>query len=125
MFRLSTAILILFLAISCTVSAAEAGTACNPEGNQAEMNACAVQEFQQADRELNDVYKQAMSTLSRSRQYDLRRQQRAWLKSRDPQCRKKADEEGAGGSIWPLLYEGCRAEATRRRVDELRQMLKK
>lgn len=99
---------------------APAGPTCNPQGNQQEMNACAAQDFEAADTELNRTYREVMAGLSPSRQKALRKEQRAWLKQRDPRC-KAAAHASEGGSIWPLEYLGCRAQATRQRTGEIAQ----
>ena len=46
----------------------------------------------------------------------LRTEQRAWLKQRDPTCRKRI--EGMG-SLAPLEYSACQKELTDKRVRQL------
>jgi uncharacterized protein YecT (DUF1311 family) len=92
---------------------------CNPAGNQQEMNACAVRDYQLADKELNKEYKKKIAGLSPADQDALRKEQRAWLKARDPKC-KEAIKESLGGSIWTLEYHGCLTTATTDRTRVLR-----
>ncbi len=88
---------------------------CNYEGNQQEMNACAVRDYKNADFLLNEKYKATISKLSPEKQKSLRHQQRYWLQSRDPRC--KADvKQSEGGSIWPLEYFSCLKAATELRT---------
>ncbi len=89
---------------------------CNRNGNQMELNACAEQDFKASDARLNERYKALMGSLSPAAQTALRTEQRAWLKQRDPTCRKRI----AGlGSLAPLEYSACQQELTDKRVKEL------
>ena len=97
---------------------------CNPDGNQAQMNACARDDFAVADRELNRVYKALAESLAPESKAVLLREQRAWLKTRDPKCRQEADDVAEGGSMWPLIYDGCRARSTQARVKTLKKWQK-
>ena len=96
--------------------AADDATRCNRNGNQMELNACAAQDFKASDAKLNTRYKSAMAALSPDAQKALRDEQRAWLKQRDPTCRKRI--EGLG-SIAPLEYSACQKELTDLRVKQL------
>ena len=91
---------------------------CNRNGNQQELNACALHDYRKADAALNRSYTQLMQSLPAEKQAELREQQRAWLKARDPQCEKET-AESKGGSIWPLEYYGCLEEASEKRTGEL------
>ncbi|WP_256219138.1 lysozyme inhibitor LprI family protein [Variovorax sp. 770b2] len=99
--------------------AADAGPDdCDPNGNQQQMNACAARDFRAADAVLNIRYGEAMKTLSPQMRVALRTEQRAWLKGRDPAC-KRAAKANEGGSIWPLVFSACLEKSTRKRTDEL------
>ena len=107
------------LAISTLASsafAADDATRCNRNGNQLELNACAEQDYKASDAKLNVRYKALMASLSPDGQKALRDEQRAWLKQRDPGCRKRI--EGLG-SIAPLEYSACQMELTDQRVRQL------
>ena len=109
----------------------------NPQAQQ-EMNYCAGQDFERADAELNTAYRAAIeSARADDREYasyqtgnagpgsepgaeqTLREAQRAWVSFRDAHCRGESFE-ARGGSMQPMLYEGCRATLTRARTAELR-----
>ena len=109
---------LLVAATSANGKDAAGGFECKYDGNQQEMNACAVRDFKAADAILNERYKALMSALPRAKQPMLQQQQRGWLKRRDPTCKAKA-EQSEGGSIWPLEYFGCLQSATERRTKEL------
>ncbi|WP_295987067.1 lysozyme inhibitor LprI family protein [uncultured Variovorax sp.] len=91
---------------------------CNPNGNQQQMNDCAVRDFRAADATLNIRYGEVMKTLSPQMRGALRNEQRAWLKGRDPAC-KRAVKANEGGSIWPLVFNACLEKSTRKRTAEL------
>jgi len=97
---------------------------CDYAGNQSQMNACAVRDFETADRELNIIYKELMDSMPKSKQKALQNEQRAWLKTRDPKCKVEANDEAEGGSMWPMLYQSCRANATQARIKILKQWKK-
>lgn len=97
---------------------------CDYSGTQTQMNICAMQDFETADAELNRVYKGLKHSLTPQKQADLLKEQRAWLKERDPNCKKEANEEAEGGSMWPLLFESCRATSTKARIEQLKQWKK-
>ena len=105
---------------------------CDNQQTQIEMNACAAIDFDRADTELNAEYRR---TIAWARDADreeraagddrpgdeatLREAQRAWIAFRDAQCRLEG-YEARGGSMEPMLYEGCRARLTRERILQLR-----
>ena len=91
---------------------------CNPNGNQQQMNDCAVRDFRAADAALNIRYGEVMKTLSPQMRVALRNEQRVWLKGRDPGC-KRASRANEGGSIWPLVFNSCLEKSTRKRTAEL------
>ena len=91
---------------------------CKPDGNQQEMNACAVRDYRAADAALNIRYGEVMKSLSSQMRIALRTEQRAWLKGRDPGC-KSASKQSEGGSIWALEFYSCLEQSTRERTAAL------
>lgn len=105
--------------LAATVCAAQdAEPVCKPDGNQMEMNACAARDLKAADLELNRRYSALMESLPASSRSALRAEQRAWLKQRDPQC-KKMTKKFEGGSIWALEFSSCLQSATEKRSRRL------
>lgn len=88
---------------------------------QSQMNASTKNDFNAADQELNRIYKQLMSSITEVKKKELLKEQRAWLKNRDPQCRKEVNDDAGGGSAWSMSYSACRAISTRERVEELKK----
>jgi uncharacterized protein YecT (DUF1311 family) len=101
---------------------------CAEAETQAEMNACAAQDFKEADAALNETYLEArdhMRALDVSLGPDqagaeqaLLQAQRAWISFRDLSC---AAEGYAyhGGSIEPMVVNFCLARLTAVRRDDL------
>ncbi|MEC4985607.1 MAG: lysozyme inhibitor LprI family protein [Oscillatoria sp. PMC 1068.18] len=95
---------------------------CNNPQTQSEMNQCAAIASRNSDRQLNQVYQQLLPRLSSSRKQKLIQAQRAWITFRDTSCEFERSEF-AGGSIEPAIYNGCLANLTQRRTQELEQYL--
>lgn len=102
---------------------------------QADMNQCAYLDFEKADKELNRVYKQALVDQTRADKEAaemneayvgavkaLKKAQRAWIDYRDGHC-DGVGYEAVGGSMQPMLIEGCRARMTEARTKELRELI--
>ena len=110
------------MAMGIAVGAHAAGDAvapaCDPDGNQQQMNECAVRDFRAADAALNIRYGAVMKSLAPPVRIALRTEQRVWLKGRDPACKREA-EANAGGSLWPLVFHACLARVNRQRTAEL------
>ena len=95
---------------------------CNNPQTQSEMNICASIAYQNADRKLNQVYRQLLPKLSAARKQKLITAQQAWIKFRDSSCEfeRSAYE---GGSIAPMIYGFCLANVTEQRTKDLRRYL--
>lgn len=104
---------------------------CTNAQTQQEMNACAEQDWMDADADLNAAYGEAIAIMQlydedlpkseKGAEANLRAAQRAWVTFRDAAC---AAEGYAmhGGSAEPLLIYGCRARLTQQRAVELRML---
>jgi uncharacterized protein YecT (DUF1311 family) len=113
------AIIMLLIVMSFPALAmASDGSQCNYDGNQLELNNCAINDFTAADAQLNAKYKVVMAQLPTSKQKALRSEQRKWLKQRDPKCKAEA-KDSEGGSIWTLIFMGCLQTATEQRTKAL------
>ncbi|MEH1920922.1 lysozyme inhibitor LprI family protein [Nostoc sp.] len=96
---------------------------CNNAQTQAVINECAKLSYQNADKKLNQVYQQLVSTLERSRKQKLITAQQAWIKFRDNNCEFETSKY-EGGSISPTIYFGCLENITKLRTQQLREYLK-
>jgi uncharacterized protein YecT (DUF1311 family) len=71
-----------------------------------------------ADRKLNQVYAQVLSSLQAEDQQNLRAAQRLWLQFRDATCRAERSLYGQGTGATPA-YLACLEEVTSQRTADL------
>ena len=90
--------------------------------SQMAMNICAGEAFERADAELNRHWKSVLADSDAAWKKIMIEGQRGWLKYRDSQCEIVAYAE-RGGSMWPMVISGCRADMTRQRVQQLVDLL--
>ena len=95
---------------------------------QLESNQCADKQYQEADAELNRVYKAILEKYKKDALFidKLRAAQRAWLAYRDAEIEAKyphAGERGYYGSIFPMCDALYRAQLTEERTRKLREWL--
>lgn len=121
--------LAVMLVLPAATSAADFAK-CNPSGSQLEMTACAVDDFKQADSELNEVYKAVLVKEGSNKAFaqKLRAAQRAWLAFRDAEldAMYACDNENQAscwGSMLPLCRSSYMAGLTRNRTHRLRELL--
>jgi uncharacterized protein YecT (DUF1311 family) len=117
--------LILLAALAVQPTSDPEESACyDRDHSQQAMNICAGEAFQRADGDLNRMWREIQSHYSGDADMKklLLEGQRSWLKYRDAQCELTA-YDSRGGSMWPMVISGCRADITRRRVQELKDML--
>ncbi|MBN3924665.1 lysozyme inhibitor LprI family protein [Nostoc sp. NMS4] len=96
---------------------------CNNPQTQAAINECTKLSYQNADKKLNQVYQQLVSTLEKSRKQKLIAAQVAWVKFRDTNCEFERSKY-EGGSIVPTIYFGCLENTTKLRTQQLQEYLK-
>ncbi len=125
----------MILPLALALLAAQQGPSgewnCEDPRSQMEMNACTAIEFERADAALNALWPELVAAAREAdreidRTYDdrptsavrLREAQRAWIVFRDAHCAYDA-YESRGGSMEPMLYQGCRARLTRERIAQL------
>ena len=88
------------------------------DADQQTMNRCAEADYARADAELNRVYKTTMAGLDEHSQALLKAAQRDWIKFRDDECTYR-NAQNEGGSIYPLVYNGCLTTLTKERIKQL------
>lgn len=127
---------ILTLAVSALpANAQDDEPDCSNPVTQADMNICAGKEYEEADAALNAAYKSAMVRMQSTDKElgeiepnyvgaveALKKAQRGWIQYRDGQC-DLAGFEARGGSMEPMLVSGCLADLTRKRTQELKELL--
>ena len=92
---------------------------CDNATNQAAMNQCAADAYAQADKLLNQTYKDVMAKLEPVRQEALKQAQRDWIKYRDSHCKSEAASV-QGGTLYGAIMNGCLAEVTKDRTEKLK-----
>jgi uncharacterized protein YecT (DUF1311 family) len=132
--RILTRRLLFVLAAPLLASPALADdeTDCQNAMAQQDMNYCANKDFEKADAELNEVWKQAKKAAEESdaeQSEDLKGaakvlldSQRGWLAYRDGKCVLEGFA-ARGGSMEPMLVSGCLAQLTKARTKELKTFI--
>lgn len=122
-----------FLVLACfSLPAAAQDVDCSTAMAQVDLNACAYQDWEAADADLNVAYKQAMTLLEgwdenlpaeeQGGAKALKEAQRAWITFRDKAC--EAESFGIkGGSAEPLVRFGCMRQLTLERTAQLTALL--
>ncbi|ENN89867.1 putative urease-associated protein [Rhizobium freirei PRF 81] len=98
---------------------------------QTDMNICAALDFDTADKALNVQYKKtraAMAAIDSDLDNDMKgaekaliKAQRAWVDYRDGECEAQGFQ-ARGGSMEPMMVSGCKADLTRKRTKELKEL---
>ena len=126
---------LLLIALVSTSALAEASPIrCNLQGSQLELNACAQDALENADKALNNTYQTLLKRAASNPAFvrNLRTAQRAWLAFRDADMQARftlstncttADPRMCWGSMYPLLYLGTKARLTQERTRHLEEML--
>jgi uncharacterized protein YecT (DUF1311 family) len=96
--------------------------------SQAEMNACAADQYAKADAELNAVYRQLIAKYKSDAEFvgRLRLAQESWLRFRDADVTcfyYQKDKVAAYGSVYPTCRSRAMTHLTAERTKELKQML--
>ena len=124
------AIFLSFIFFVATAAWASDDIKCNPDGNQLELNACALDDFTKADDELNRTYQALIKSEADEKLFinKLRLAQKAWLAFRDADLEARfacaeEDPRFCWGSMYPMLFLLRKAELTRERTRHLQQLL--
>ncbi|WP_237055042.1 lysozyme inhibitor LprI family protein [Marilutibacter chinensis] len=121
--------LAFILVLAALSGAVAAQPACNPDGTQQEMNACAFDEYAAADAELNRVYRAVLASRAGDAVFAerLRAAQRLWIRLRDADLDAEfpiaegEDPRIEYGSIYPLERAAAMTRMTRERTRYLRE----
>ena len=87
---------------------------CANASTQAEMNSCTAQQYQAADKTLNQTYQAAIKRADAPQRDLLQKAQQAWIALRDADCAFFGSST-EGGSIQPMLVNQCLADKTNER----------
>ena len=94
---------------------------------QLEMNESAQAKFDQADKQLNLVYKKILTNYSNDTNFiiQLKASQRIWIQFRDAEMKMKFPDKDQSnyGSVFPLWWFAYKEELTAERTKKLKQWL--
>jgi uncharacterized protein YecT (DUF1311 family) len=100
----------------------EPSASCQNAGSEVDVTVCFSEAYNEADGELNRVYRQIMSVLNQREQSSLRAAQRAWLNYRDLACEAEAEPyRGRSGEGQARL--ACLEAATKARIEFVKRGL--
>lgn len=121
----------LMMVLPFAAVAAGPQVACNPNGNQLELNACSAGDFAKADQELNKVWK-AIQTKYKDQPVFLEKlkvSQKLWLQFRDAEVEanypvgKNENPSAQYGSVYPMCVGTVKARLTQQRTEQLKAWL--
>ena len=87
-----------------------------------ELKFCSQQSYQAADRKLNQVYQQVVSSLSSEAKQLLTTGQQSWIKFRDNNCNFEV-YSSRGGTGYEIFRNGCLERLTKQRTRDLQDYL--
>ena len=87
-----------------------------------ELKFCSQQSYQAADRKLNQVYQQVVSSLSSEAKQLLTTGQQSWIKFRDNNCNFEV-YSNRGGTGYEIFRNGCLERLTKQRTRDLQDYL--
>lgn len=127
--------LLIALALQGSLDARYREHNCRDPQTQMDMNFCAAIDFERADAALNAAWPRVVASARADdrevdRRYDrrpgseakLREAQHAWIVFRDAHCTVEGYDQARGGSMEPMVYDGCRARLTRERIRQLTEI---
>jgi len=93
---------------------------CSSLATQTDMNICACNNRDSADKILNETYQRVMLLMpNQQAKNDLKNAERAWIKKRDKVCHEKIGNREDSGTIWDMEMCGCLEDMTANRIREL------
>ncbi len=87
-----------------------------------ELKFCSQQSYQAADKKLNQVYQQVVSSLNSEPKQLLITGQQSWIKFRDNNCNFEV-YSSRGGTGYEIFRNGCLERLTKQRTTDLQDYL--
>ena len=109
------------LVISNSVMAEECGSR---SGDSVYVMDCIAERYRAADQELNEIYSEALKSLSDEGKKKLEDAQKAWFRYRDASLAFITEVNRKTGSTGNVIIEDYRVTLTRKRVAELKYAVK-
>ena len=95
---------------------------CANASTQLKLNTCTAQQYQAADKKLNQTYQAAIKRAAAPQRDLLKKAQQAWIALRDADC-TFIGSGTEGGSIQPMIHSQCLADKTEEREAYLASLL--
>ena len=105
---------ILIAGAALLLSTSALADECANASTQTDLNACTAQQYQTADKKLNQTYQAAMKRAAAPQKELLKKAQQAWIALRDADC-AFAGSGSEGGSVQPMIINQCMSEKTTER----------
>lgn len=109
--------------ILCFTSDASFAQNCADEQDMVSITQCHENRYIKAEKELNDIYKQAMKSLPENEKLKLRQAQREWLKFRDASIDFVVEQNKETRSYGRIVIADYRASVVEKRILELKHLL--
>ncbi|MBK8508451.1 MAG: DUF1311 domain-containing protein [Candidatus Competibacteraceae bacterium] len=119
--QLIVSLFLSLFAISTSVIAEECGSR---SGDSVYVMDCIAERYQAADKELNELYHEAMKSLTDEGKKKLENAQQAWLKYRDVSLAFITEINRKTGSTGNVIIEDYRVTLVKKRIAELQYVLK-
>lgn len=121
--------LLVLIVMSSAAFAQDDTIKCNPEGTQIEMNVCAGEDYQKADKKLNETWKKLMVKFKNDKTAttNLKKAQKAWVAFRDADIEAMfscaSGDGGCWGSMESMLRSGELQAMTEARTKRLQHYI--
>lgn len=112
----------IVIAATLLFSSAALAEDCNNAQTQADMNACASNQYKDADAKLNAAYGTAMKRAPDATKALLKTAQQKWIALRDADC-ALIGSGTEGGSVQPMIHAQCMTDKTVERTAWLESLL--
>jgi len=93
------------------LSASALADECDNATTQLELNTCSAQQYQAADKKLNQTYQSAIKRAAAPQRDLLKKARQAWIALRDADC-NFIGSGTEGGSVQPMIISQCLTEKT-------------
>ena len=112
----------LIAAAALLLSTSALADECANASTQVELNTCTAQQYQAADKTLNQTYQAVMKRAAAPQRDLLKKAQQAWIALRDADC-AFVGSGTSGGSVQPMIVNQCLADKTREREAYLASLM--
>ena len=96
--------------------------ACDSANTQTELNSCSAEQYQAADKKLNQTWQDVLKRAEPAQRDLLKKAQSAWITLRDADC-AFISSSSQGGSVQPMVNNQCLTDKTNEREAFLASLL--